>query len=94
MNNRSQTEIVAQILEEAKSGPVTKTKLFYGSYLSFDRFTEYLSIMLEKRLLEFIPDRRSYRATSKGHEYLATYSEMNRLSHVIDLLKKDFETSD
>jgi predicted transcriptional regulator len=91
---RSQTDIVARILERAASGPATKTKLFYASFLSFDRFTDYLSIMLEKHLLEFLPDRRIYRTTVIGEEYLATYDELNMLSGMIDILKKDSETID
>jgi predicted transcriptional regulator len=91
---RSQTDIVARILEGAASGPATKTKLFYASYLSFDRFTDYLSIILEKHLLEFLPDRRRYHTTTKGEQYLATYGEMNTLSGIIDALKKDSETID
>ena len=47
MENRSRTEIVAMILEAANGG-ISKTKIMYHDFLSYDQLKEYLSILIEK----------------------------------------------
>ena len=53
MKYRSRTEIVSNILEAANGG-VTKTKIMYKAYLSYNQLREYLSILIENNLLEYL----------------------------------------
>ena len=51
MGNRSLTEIVSNILDAANGG-VTKTKIMYKAYLSYNQLREYLSVLIENNLIE------------------------------------------
>ena len=53
MGNRSWTEIVSNILDAANGG-VTKTKIMYKAYLSYNQLREYLSVLIENNLIEYI----------------------------------------
>ena len=53
MKYRSRTEIVSNILD-AVNGGVTKTKIMYKAFLSYNQLKEYLSILIENNLLEYL----------------------------------------
>ncbi len=53
MKYRSRTEIVAMILEAANGG-ATKTKIMYKAFLSYAQLKEYLSVLIENDLIEYI----------------------------------------
>ena len=53
MKYRSRTEIVSNILDAA-NGRANKTKIMYNAYLSYNQLKEFLSILLENNLLEYI----------------------------------------
>ena len=55
MGNRSRTEIVAMILYVANEGGVeTKTKIMYFAFLSYNQLKEYLSVLVENNLIEYL----------------------------------------
>ena len=53
MGNRSRTEIVGNILDAANGGE-TKTKIMYFAFLSYNQLNEYLSILIENNLVEYL----------------------------------------
>ncbi|MGC2439972.1 MAG: winged helix-turn-helix domain-containing protein, partial [Nitrososphaeraceae archaeon] len=53
MKYRSRTEIVAMILEAANGG-ATKTRIMYKAFLSYAQLREYLSVLIENNLLEYL----------------------------------------
>ena len=57
MKNRGRTEMLAAMLEVAK-GKVTKTKVMYSAFLSFVQLKEYLSVLIETNLIEYIDNRQ------------------------------------
>jgi len=75
---RSRTDIVSQILEAANGG-ATKTKIMYKAYLSYAQLKEYLSVLVENGLLEFEKGTQTYKTTSKGLQFLKTYSQIGGL---------------
>ena len=75
MKYRSRTDIVSQILEAANGG-ATKTKIMYKAYLSYAQLKEYLSVLVENGLLEFEKGTQTYKTTSKGLQFLKTYSQI------------------
>jgi predicted transcriptional regulator len=75
MGNRSRTEIVGSILEAANGG-VSKTKIMYIAFLSFGQLKEYLSILIENNLIEYLEGAHTYKTTEKGLNLLKIQNEM------------------
>lgn len=78
MKYRSRTDIVATILEAANGGS-TKTKIMYKAYLSYAQLKEYLSVLVQNDLLSFEKGTQTYKTTSKGLQFLKTYSQIGGL---------------
>jgi predicted transcriptional regulator len=78
MGNRSRTEIVSNILE-ASNGGVTKTKIMYKAYLSYNQLREYLSILIENNLIEYLDGDNKFKTTEKGLNLLKMHNEMAEL---------------
>mgnify|MGYP003578097322 CR=1 FL=1 len=80
MIHRSRTEITAMILDTANR-ETTKTKIMYNAYLSYNQVKEYISILLENNLLEYLEGARTFRTTEKGINFLRMYNAMGELLH-------------
>jgi predicted transcriptional regulator len=78
MKNRSRTEIVGNILDSANGG-ATKTKIMYKAFLSYGQLKEYLSILIENNLIEFLDGTQMFKTTEKGLNYLKKHNEMEEL---------------
>ena len=78
MKYRSRTEIVSNILEAANGG-VTKTKIMYKAYLSYNQLKEYLSILIENNLIEYLDGTNKFKTTEKGLNLLKMHNEMAEL---------------
>ncbi len=78
MKYRSRTEIVAMILEAANGG-ATKTKIMYKAFLSYNQLREYLSVLIENNLIEYLEGSPIYKTTEKGLTYLKMNSEIEGL---------------
>ena len=81
MKYRNRTEITAMILDAA-NGETTKTKIMYNAYLSYNQLKEYISILLENNLLEYLEGARTFRTTEKGLNFLKMHREMGELLHI------------
>ena len=75
MKYRSRTDITAQILEAANGG-VTKTKIMYKAFLSYAQLKEYLTVLIENGLLEYIEGEQINRTTEKGNRFLKIYNQI------------------
>jgi predicted transcriptional regulator len=78
MGNRSRTEIVAMILDAANGGE-TKTKIMYFAFLSYNQVKEYLSILIENNLIEYLDGTHKFKTTAKGLNLLKIHNEMAEL---------------
>ena len=78
MGNRSRTEIVGNILDAANGG-VSKTKIMYIAFLSFGQLKEYLSVLVENNLLEYLDADNKFRTTEKGLNYLKMHNQIEEL---------------
>ncbi|MFZ0326871.1 MAG: winged helix-turn-helix domain-containing protein [Nitrososphaeraceae archaeon] len=78
MKYRSRTEIVAMILEAANGG-ATKTKIMYKAFLSYAQLREYLSVLIENTLLEYLEGSQTYKTTEKGLNFLKMHNEIGEL---------------
>jgi predicted transcriptional regulator len=78
MKYRSRTEIVSMILEAANGG-ATKTRIMYKAFLSYAQLKEYLSVLLENNLMEYLEGLQSYKTTEKGLNLLKLHNEIVEL---------------
>ena len=78
MKYRSRTEIVSSILEAANGG-ATKTRIMYKAFLSYAQLKEYLSVLIENNLLEYLEGSQSYKTTEKGLNLLKMHNEIGEL---------------
>ena len=78
MKYRSRTEIVSMILEAANGG-ATKTRIMYKAFLSYAQLREYLSVLIENNLLEYLEGAQTYKTTEKGFNLLRMHNEIGEL---------------
>ena len=78
MKYRSRTEIVGNILEAANGG-ATKTKIMYKAFLSYVQLKEYLSVLIENNLLEYLDGTHKFKTTEKGLNYLKMHNAIGEL---------------
>jgi predicted transcriptional regulator len=76
---RSRFSIAATILEVAQAGNATKTRLMYGSYLSFAQINDYLNFLRAHELIIRNDDTHIYSLTEKGMRFLHVYDEIAQL---------------
>ena len=86
MANRSRTEIVGSILDAANGG-ATRTKFMYTAFLSYNQLKEYLTILIENNLIEYLDGTQTFKTTEKGLNYLKMHNEM------AELLRTTFENN-
>jgi predicted transcriptional regulator len=75
---RSRTDIAAAMLEIALDGAI-KTKIMYKAFLSFPQLKEYLAVLEEKELIEYIYTDHEYRTTDKGKHFLRMYKDVGQM---------------
>ena len=78
MKNRGRTEIVATMLEAA-NGRATKTKIMYKAFLSYAQLKEYLSVLTENNLIEYLDGNQTFKTTEKGLNFLKMHNEIGEL---------------
>ena len=78
MGNRSRTEIIGNILDSANGG-ASKTKIMYTAFLSYNQLKEYLSILIENNLIEYLDGTHQFKTTEKGLKLLKMHNEMAQL---------------
>ena len=79
MKYRSRFAIASNILNVARAGNATKTRLMYGSFLSFAQINEYLSFLESNGLVVRSQETRMYALTEKGMRFLRIYEELSQL---------------
>jgi predicted transcriptional regulator len=77
---RSKTEIVAHILQAANGrNDITKTRIMYRTFLTYWQLEEYLAILIQSGLLEYLEARHTYKTTERGLKFLNIYEKMGEL---------------
>ena len=79
MKYRSRFEIASSILHVAMGGSAKKTRLMYGSFLSFAQINEYLNFLLTNGLIKKNEDSHTYTLTEKGMQFLRVYEDLVEL---------------
>ena len=78
MGNRSRTEIVGNILDAANGG-ASKTKIMYTAFLSYNQLKEYISMLIENNLIEYLDGAHKFKTTEKGLNFLKMHNEIGEL---------------
>jgi predicted transcriptional regulator len=79
MKYRSRLAIASNILQVAQAGNATKTRLMYGSFLSFAQINEYLTFLVANALIIRDDGTRVYALTEKGMRFLRIYADLTTL---------------
>jgi predicted transcriptional regulator len=66
---------------EAANGGATKTRIMYKAFLSYAQLREYLSVLIENNLLEYLEGSQNYKTTEKGLNFLKMHNEIGELLH-------------
>ena len=77
--HRCRSEIIAAILEVANGNRVRTTEIQFKTYLSYNLLKEYIIMLLEKDLLEYLEGERSFKTTPKGIQLLHVCNDMEEL---------------
>lgn len=77
-SKRDRVEIMAEILGLC-SKPRTKTRVMYGTNLSWKMLQHYLSCMQEHGLLELENNSTKYVTTERGQDFVEKWSELKAL---------------
>ena len=64
---------------EAANGGATKTRIMYKAFLSYAQLREYLSVLIENNLLEYLEGTQTYKTTEKGFNLLKMHNEIGEL---------------
>jgi predicted transcriptional regulator len=70
---------VSNILDAANGGGTTKTKLMYKAYISYNQLKEYLTILIENNLIEYLDGTQTFKTTEKGLNFLKMHNELGEL---------------
>jgi predicted transcriptional regulator len=88
MKNRGRTELLATMLEAAK-GKASKTKIMYSAFLSYQQLKEYLDILIENNLIEYLEGTQTYKTTEKGLSFLKMNNEIGELLQTTTTIKNN-----
>ena len=80
--NRSPDEIISSILQAAYGGS-SKTTIMYKAFITYDQLNEFLSLLVEKGLMEYREGERSFRTTDKGIGFLQNNIKSTQFNKVL-----------
>ena len=67
----------------------TKTKIMYFAFLSYNQLKEYLSVLVENNLIEYLDGANKYKTTEKGLFFLKMHNELEELLPQTTTIKND-----
>jgi predicted transcriptional regulator len=86
---RDRNEIIAQILEIANGNRVRLTKIMYEVYLSHGLTKEYVRLLIEKGLMEYLDGERTFKTTDKGMNFLRIHNKVQGLNPLTTKLQRN-----
>ena len=69
-------------MDTANGEGETKTKIMYFAFLSYNQLKEYLSILIENNLIEYLDGDNKFKTTEKGLNYLKMHNQIEELLQV------------
>jgi predicted transcriptional regulator len=83
MKYRDRNEIIAQILQTANGNRVRLTKIMYDAYLSHSLTREYVRLLIERGLIEYLDGERTFKTTEKGMNFLLIQKKVH--GYILDV---------
>ena len=81
MQYRDRTEIIRQILNIANGAEdITRTKIMYKAFLSYNQLKDYLALLTERDLLRYDSITQTYKTTEKGIRLLQLCNELDDMT--------------
>ena len=86
MKYRGRTEILGNILDAANGG-VSRTKIIanFQLSLSYGQLKEYLSILIDNNLIEYLDGDNKFNTTEKELNFLKMHNQIEELLQVTQL---------
>jgi len=72
-------DIIGQILEAVATESLSKPRIMHKAYLSFVQATDYLSLLTERRLVDYDEYAQTYSITEKGRRFLRKYNQIGEV---------------
>ena len=63
----------------AATGGAVRTKIMYISFVSYTQLKEYLSVLIENNLIEYLDGTHEFKTTEKGLNFLKTHNAIGAL---------------
>ena len=83
MKYRDRNEIIAQILQTANGNRVRLTKIMYDAYLSHSLTREYVRLLIDRGLIEYLDGERTFKTTEKGMNFLQIQKKVH--GYILDV---------
>lgn len=80
-------DIASSILETANGGAL-KTKIMYSVFLSYPQLQDYLKVLIDAGLLEYVKEDRVYNTTDKGKRFIKIYRHVDAMVPKENMLTK------
>ena len=77
---RSKFEIIAFILKSTQGYTgATITQIQYETHVSYKQLKDYLTLLIQHKLIEFVREEKMFRITERGINALNIFDEMDKL---------------
>jgi predicted transcriptional regulator len=77
---RSKSEKMSDILRSIRNCPSTRiTQIMYETCIPHNQLKEYLTIMIQNRLIVYVKEKKIFRITDYGMNFLELHNEMDKL---------------
>lgn len=76
---RNRIDIIASILDTANGNEVKQLEILNKAKLTHRIFKDYLFLILQSGLIEYIRHQRTYKTTEKGIRFINICDKMNNL---------------
>ena len=81
MQYRDRTDIIRQILNIGNGAEhITRTKIMYKAFLSYNQLKDYLALLTERDLLRYDSITQTYKTTEKGISLLQFCNELDDMT--------------
>ena len=77
---RSESEKISDILRSIRSRTDARvSQIQYETYIPYNKLKEYLTMMIQNKLIFYLKEEKIFRITEYGIHALELYDEMNQL---------------
>ena len=80
LKRRSKAEIFSSILKSTQTNTgATMTRIQFEAYVSYKPLKNYLTLLIQHKLIEFAREEKIFRITESGINALNIFDEMDKL---------------